>query len=315
MKQAESIAGANGERPGTLAVWMQATRPATLSVSSIAVLVGSTAAIWDGYFSFDRFILALVGAVAIQAGTNIINDYYDYQSGADPADLAPHVFGPSLVIQRGLLTADQAWLGGIAAFAIGSAIGLWLTYECGWPVLLIGVLGVACGYFYTAQPVALAYRGLGDIASFLFLGPAIVLGAYYVMALRFAWGAVAVSVAMGCLGSAILQANNLRDIETDLQHGKRTMATIFGRRGAIRQLIAFNVIAYLVLLLGVLGGDLPWLALLVLLTVGRAAAEVSILSNETEPDKLGTAVVHAAELHRDFGLLLAFALVLGAGLS
>src|SRR5579862_2032192 len=225
----EVIAHGGGTRPGAVAVWIQAIRAPSLSAAAIPVLLGVAIAARAGFFSLGRMVLALVGAIAIQAGTNLINDYYDYRSGAD----SEQSLGPSLVIQRGLLTPEQVWRGGIVAFAIGAAIGLVLVAMCGWPILALGIPSVAAGYFYTASPVSLAYVALGELTVFVFMGPTIVLGAYYVMALTFSWSALWASVALGFLVAGILHANNLRDIETDGLHGKHTLATILGRDGAI----------------------------------------------------------------------------------
>ena len=143
----DAIAHGGGTRPGAVAVWIQAIRAPSLSAAAIPVLLGVAVAAREGFFSLSRMILALVGAMAIQAGTNLINDYYDFRSGAD----SEQSLGPSMVIQRGLLSADQVWRGGIAAFAIGALIGLVLVYQCGWPILAIGIPSVAAGYFYTAS--------------------------------------------------------------------------------------------------------------------------------------------------------------------
>src|SRR5205807_5455037 len=126
--------------------------------------------------------------------------------------------GPSMVIQRGLLAPDTVWWGGITAFAIGAAFGLVLVVLCGWPLLVIGIFSIAAGYYYTATPVALAYAGLGEITVFIFMGPVIVLGAYYVMALHFSWTAFVASIPIGFLVAGILHANNIRDIESDRLH-------------------------------------------------------------------------------------------------
>lgn len=313
MEQADIVSSGKESQPGIISIWIQASRVWTLTVSSIAVLVGTAAAVYAGSFSAPRFVLALIGAVLIQAATNMVNDYYDYRSGADPSDMTtPESFGPSLAIQRRLLTPDQVWYGAIAAFAIGSAIGLVLTYLCGWPVLLIGVLSVAAGYFYTAEPISLAYYALGDVTSFIFLGPAIVLGAYYVMALKFTWGVAAASISIGMLGSGILQANNLRDIESDHIHGKRTLATILGRRGALWQLITFDAGAFLATTIGVVTGAMPLLTLVVFLSAPRAFAEIRILKRETDGRKLNTALQRSAQLHMEFGLLLVAAYLVSA---
>src|SRR5258705_9353001 len=116
----EVITQGGRARPGALAIWIQAIRAPSLSAAAIPVLLGVAIAARDGFFSLGRMVLALIGAIAILAGTNLINDYYDYRSGAD----SEQSLGPSMVIQRGLLTPDQVWRGGIVAFAIGAAIGL-----------------------------------------------------------------------------------------------------------------------------------------------------------------------------------------------
>jgi 1,4-dihydroxy-2-naphthoate octaprenyltransferase len=272
------------------------------------VLLGTAVAARDGYFHGWRILIALIGAIAIQAGTNLINDYYDFRSGAD----SHASLGPSMVIQRGLLTPEQVWRGGIIAFAIGSMLGLTLVYLCGWPILAIGIPSIAAGYFYTATPVSLAYIGLGELTVFLFMGPTIVLGAYYVMALTFSWSALWASVALGFLVAGILHANNIRDIETDALHGKRTLATIFGRAGAIRELIALDVLAYATTLIAVFARTLPWTALLVLITIPRARDQLRIVRSTTEAKKLNLALLRSVQLHMEFGILTIIAFVAAA---
>src|ERR1700720_1421247 len=225
MTDAQAIPQSGGARPGAFATWLQAVRAPSLSAAAVPVLLGTAVAMRDGYFHGWRLLIALIGAIAIQAGTNLINDYYDFRSGAD----SHASLGPSMVIQRGLLTPEQVWRGGIVAFAIGASLGLVLVYLCGWPILAIGIPSIAAGYFYTAAPVSLAYVGLGEVTVFLFMGPAIVVGAYYVMALSFSWSALWASVALGFLVAGILHANNIRDIESDSVHSKHTLATMLGR--------------------------------------------------------------------------------------
>src|SRR3984885_2309381 len=194
----------SGARPGVLAIWIQAIRAPSLSAAAIPVLLGVAVAAREGFFSLGRMILALIGAMAIQAGTNLINDYYDFRSGAD----SEQSLGPSMVIQRGLLSAEQVWRGGIVAFALGAAMGLVLVYLCGWPILAIGIPSVAAGYFYPASPVSLAYVALGELTVFIFMGPAIVMGAYFVMAMNFSAAALWASIPLGFLVASILDANN-----------------------------------------------------------------------------------------------------------
>jgi 1,4-dihydroxy-2-naphthoate polyprenyltransferase len=308
MTEASAIPHGSGARPSPLRIWVQAVRAVSLSASAIPVLLGVAVAAHGGYFAPGRMILALLGAIAIQAGTNLINDYYDFRSGADSSES----LGPSLVIQHGLLRPDQVWRGGVAAFAIGAAIGLVLVYLCGWPILALGIPSIAAGYFYTASPVALAYAGLGELTVFIFMGPVIVMGAYYVMALQFSAGALWASIPLGFLVSGILHANNIRDIESDRAHGKRTIATILGRRGANYELLVLDVLAYGTVMAAVVTRSMPWTALLVILALPRARDQVRIVMRESEPRKLNLALFRSVQLHMEFGLLMIAAYLIAA---
>jgi 1,4-dihydroxy-2-naphthoate polyprenyltransferase len=296
----EAISRGGGARPGAWGVWIQAIRAPSLSAAAIPVLLGVAVAARAGFFSLGRMILALFGAMAIQAGTNLINDYYDFRSGAD----SEQSLGPSMVIQRGLLSADQVWRGGIAAFAVGALMGLVLVDLCGWPILAIGIPSVAAGYFYTASPVSLAYVALGELTVFIFMGPAIVMGAYFVMAMHFSSTALWASMPMGFLVAGILHANNIRDIESDSRHGKRTLATMLGRAGANYELIALDVAAYLATIVAIVLHAIPWVALVVLVTVPRALDQIRIMTRENEPKKLNLGLFRSIQLHMEFGLLM-----------
>jgi 1,4-dihydroxy-2-naphthoate polyprenyltransferase len=314
MTEAEATIGKSaGDRPNLLMVWAQASRIWTLTLASVGVLVGTAAAVYYGFgFSLERFILAELGATALQAATNMINDYYDYVQGTDRFDeLSQERIGPGMAIQQNLVTPDQLWWGAMAAFAVGSILGLILVYQCGWVILAIGLLSVAGGYFYTAPPISIAYHGLGDLAVFLFMGPGFILGGYYVQALSFSWGALAAAIPMGCLASGVLQVNNMRDIENDRRHNKHTFAAIVGRPAAIAELIGTDVLAFAIVILGVVMGVLPWPAVAVLLTVPRAVKQVQLVRTATDWRNMNEALNLTAQFHLEFGLLLTAALLLG----
>ena len=308
MTDAQAIGGGGRARPGTVAIWIQAIRAPSLSAAAIPVVLGVAVAARDGFFAPLRFVVALLGALAIQAGTNLINDYYDHESGAD----SEQSLGPSMVIQRGLLAPAQVWRGGIAAFAVGAALGLVLVYWCGWPILAIGIPSIAAGYFYTARPVALAYVALGEATVFLFMGPAIVVGAYYVMALRFSWDALLVSIPLGLLVAGILHANNIRDIDSDLRHGKRTLAGMLGRHAANLELIALDLAAYAITLGAIALRAFPLVAVISLLSVPRALSQLRIVIHEQDPRRLNLALFRSIQLHMEFGLLMAASFLIAA---
>jgi 1,4-dihydroxy-2-naphthoate polyprenyltransferase len=299
-------------RPGLIATWMQASRAWTLAMPFMSVSVGTAAALRNGFFSPWTYVAAALGAVSLQAGANMVNDYYDYVNGTDAADWnAPENFGPGLVIQRGLLRPEQVWWGGILALAFGSILGLLLVALCGWPVLLLGLVGVAGAYFYTGAPLQLAYRGLGDVMVFSLMGPGYVLGAYYVQALTFSPTALVASLPMGFLCSGVLQANNLRDIDNDRAHGKRTFAVLIGRRAAIAELICSDLGAYLAAIAGVIARVLPWPALAVVITIPRAIDQIRHVSPGADAESHNHAMNRSGQLQFELGLVLVIAFIVG----
>jgi 1,4-dihydroxy-2-naphthoate octaprenyltransferase len=301
-----------GPRPGTVRLWLQASRAFTLGMPFMSVTVGSFLGLYmAGTFSFPLYVLAVVAAMLLQAAANLINDYYDFVKGTDLDNWeAPDAFGPGLVIQQGLLTADQIRVGGLIIFGMGSALGLLLAYICGWPILPLGLIGVFGSYFYTAEPLTLAYRGLGDFLVFALMGPGYVLGAYYVQTERFSWTAVLVGASMGLLCSALLQANNLRDIENDRKHQKWTAAALIGRKAAIVELVICDVLAFTLVLTEVLTRILPWPSLLVFLTLPRAIDQVRLVSANAMAEDYNRAMMRSGQLQFEFGLALVIGLLL-----
>jgi 1,4-dihydroxy-2-naphthoate polyprenyltransferase len=313
MSNTNSIAVSGGSaRPGVIAVWLQASRAWTLAMPFMSVSVGTAAALHAGFFSPWTYLAAALGAVALQAGANMVNDYYDFVNGTDLADWnAPESFGPGLVIQRGLLRPEQVWWGGVIALLLGSTLGLILVAVCGWPVLVLGLVGVAGAYFYTGAPLQLAYRGLGDLMVFALMGPGYVLGAYYVQALAFSPAALLASLPMGFLCSGVLQANNLRDIENDRAHGKLTFAVLIGRRAAIMELICSDLGAYLATIGGVISRVLPWPALAVVITAPRAIDQIRLVLPGADAESHNRAMNRSGQLQFEVGLVLVIAFILG----
>jgi 1,4-dihydroxy-2-naphthoate octaprenyltransferase len=264
------------------------------------VLLGTAIAAFQGAFNLGYFALALVGSIALQAGTNLINDYYDHVKGADSAES----LGVGGAIQRGELTPRQVFLGGMVAFAVGSAIGLFFVSATGPFILVLGVLSVLAGFFYTAGPAALAYIGLGEATVFVFMGPVIVVGAYYVQAGTVGWPVVLASVPVGLLVAAILHANNLRDLESDRRIGKRTLATLLGRQRANVEYYLLIGGTYAALIGMALVGLAPLPTLLAAFTWPTAYALMRRVSINSEPAALNPVLRKTAQLHMRFGLLL-----------
>ncbi len=283
-----------------LRTWWGAIRPWSYTAAIIPVVLGTAIAAYDGFFNVWFFLLALIGSIAIQAGTNLMNDYYDYTKGTD----TPQALGTGGALLRGDLTPRQIFIGGLVSFGLGSLIGLYLVSVTGPFILWLGLFSVLAGYFYTAGPFAFAYTGLGEIAVFIFMGPVMVVGAYYVQAEQVTLPMILASLPVGFLVAAILHANNLRDLESDREKGKRTLATILGREGANVEYYLLIGGTYLSLLVLVLLNIAPWPTLIAAVTLPTAVKLMKIVANNSEPKALQPVLRQTAKLHSQFGFLM-----------
>ncbi len=210
--------------PSTLQAWVLAARPKTLAAAAIPVLVGTALAVHHGVFAALPALAALLGAGLIQIGTNFANDFFDAESGADNEDR----LGPTRAVQAGLLSAAAVKRATALTFGAAFLVGLYLVYVGGWPILVIGIASILSGVAYTGGPYPLGYNGLGDLFVFIFFGLVAVAGTYYVQALEWAPEAFVAAIPIGLLSTAILVVNNYRDIDTDREAGKNTLAVRLG---------------------------------------------------------------------------------------
>ena len=295
-------------RPSLPVLWYRAIRPFSFTASIVPVVVGTACAVVVGGASPLAFLLCLGGAVALQAGTNLVNDYYDHQLGADHSGS----LGPSRVIQEGWLSPRTVLLAGIGFFVAGGLAGFALVATAGWPILLLGLIGVPLAYGYTAPPLKLAYRGLGELNVFMLMGPLMVLGGFLVHRTAGALVALTASVPVGCLVAAILHCNNIRDLDDDRALGKQTLATIVGPRWAKIELAALIGGAYVALAASVMLRVLPRSTLLAFLSLPTAVQVGRTVTRATSPLEVAPSVRQAAKLHAQFGALLAAGLLLAA---
>ena len=297
---------------GKMKVWLQAFRVNSLAISSIGVFVGTAVAAWHGQFSFLRFVLAWLGSVAIQAGTNLTNVYYNYKATsatADPAAFDPR--GSTAVIRLGLLQPAEVRRGGLLFFGAGIVCGIALIWMCGWTILWLGLPAIAAGYFYAGPPIRYGYVALGVVSVFIFMGPVMVCGAEYVQALRFSAGSLAAAIPIGLVAAGIMHTNDLRDYDTDVSHGKRTLATLLGKRGAGNALVVMDALAFAVPLAAVLAGLLPWPTLLILLGAPQAVKQ-SRMVRGADAKQLHLVWLGGVKLHTQFGLAMIAGLLISA---
>lgn len=254
--------------------WLLASRPRTLWAAFVPVLIGTSMALADSRAHWIAAACALAGSLAIQVGTNFVNDYSDFARGAD----TPKRKGPVRVTQAGLLTPRAVMMGALLSFSIASIAGIYLVVRGGWPVLSIGILSIASGYLYTGGPKPLGYLGLGDLLVLVFFGPVAVAGTYYVQTLHMNWIVIGAGFAPGLLAVALLSVNNLRDIEEDEAAGKRTLAVRFGVRFARWEYILCIVGAAAVpALLFLATGRRPWTLACVTVAVASIPTFKSLL--------------------------------------
>jgi 1,4-dihydroxy-2-naphthoate polyprenyltransferase len=265
------------------------------------VLVGTALAAGPGgEFHVLTFIATLVGAIFIQVGTNLSNDYSDARRGADTEDR----LGPVRVTAGGLVPPKQVLIATYVSFGLAVLVGLYLVAVAGPALLLIGAASILAGVLYTGGPRPYGYEGLGELFVFLFFGIVAVTGSYYVQTEELRWEAFALAVPVGLLAAAILVVNNVRDLETDRRAGKRTLAVRLGRRRA-RDLYAAMVYgAFLTAPLSLLS---PWL-LLPWLVFPLAVPLVRTVRQRTDGPALNEALARTGVLQ------LAFCVLLSAGL-
>jgi 1,4-dihydroxy-2-naphthoate octaprenyltransferase len=201
-----------------------AIRPKTLPVAVAPVITGTAAAAADHVHAFLPAAAALIGALLLQIGVNLANDYFDFKHGIDSAER----IGPVRVTQSGLIASGSVLKGILVIFSLATLVGIYLVHIGGIPILAVGILSIGSALAYSGGPYPLASHGLGDLFAFIFFGPMAVCGTYYVQALSLPLTVIYMSVPAGLLIAAILVVNNLRDIDTDKQAGKHTLAVQIG---------------------------------------------------------------------------------------
>jgi 1,4-dihydroxy-2-naphthoate polyprenyltransferase len=281
-----------------------AARIRTLPAAIAPVLVGTALAGYEHVFHPLRFLAALVGAVFIQVGTNLSNDYSDARRGADTEER----LGPVRVTAGGLVPPDQVLRATYVSFGIAIVAGIYLTIVAGWVLLLVGAASILAGVLYTGGPRPYGYEGLGEAFVFLFFGIVAVAGSYFVQVEHLQWEAFALAIPVGLIAAGILVVNNVRDIDTDRRAGKRTLAVRLGRARARVMFAAIVYLAYVLVPVTWVFGPLKAWVLLPWLTLPLAAQVVRAVRNRTDGPSLNQALAQTGMLQ------LAFCVLLSAGL-
>jgi 1,4-dihydroxy-2-naphthoate octaprenyltransferase len=301
--------------------WLIAARPQTLPAGAAPVAVGAGVALREGVFAPLPALAALVGALLIQVGTNLANDYYDAEKGVDSEDSA----GYTRVTQAGLIEPERVKAAMWGTFAAAIGVGFYLAYVGGFPIVLVGLLGIASGVAYAGGPYPLGSHGLGDLLVFVWFGVVAVVGTYYAQAVAVAGVgplpfapppgtlppiALVASLPAAALSTNILVVNNVRDLEDDRAAGKYTLAVLVGYRWSRVEFLAMLGFAFLAPVALWLWFGVGPAVLLPLLTLPLAATVARTVLAETSEAALNPALERTGQLLAAHSLLLAVGLAL-----
>ncbi len=284
--------------------WLAGTRPRTLPAAVVPVLIGSGVAAGYGKFSLWRAALALVVALALQIGVNFANDYSDGVRGSDSAERR---VGPMRLVGSGLASPRQVKLAAFGCFFVACCAGLALAAVTSWWLVLAGALAVLAAWFYTGGSRPYGYRGFGEVSVFVFFGVAAVAGTAYVQMGRLSWLGLAASIPAGLLSCALLMVNNLRDIRSDGESGKRTLAVRIGDARSRSVYLLFLLVPFA--LAALIAFARPF-ALLMLLALPLALAPVRAVRGGASGPTLIATLGQTGRLQLAFGLAFTIGLAI-----
>jgi 1,4-dihydroxy-2-naphthoate polyprenyltransferase len=284
--------------------WLAGTRPRTLPAAVVPVLIGSGVAAGYGKFSLWRAALALVVALALQIGVNFANDYSDGVRGSDSAERR---VGPMRLVGSGLASPGQVKLAAFGCFIVACCAGLALAAVTSWWLALGGALAVLAAWFYTGGSRPYGYHGLGEVSVFVFFGVAAVAGTAYVQMGRLSWLGLAASIPAGLLSCALLMVNNLRDIRSDGESGKRTLAVRIGDARSRSVYLLFLLVPFA---LAALVAFVRPFSLLMLLALPLTLAPVRAVRGGASGPALITTLGQTGRVQLAFGLAFTIGLAI-----
>jgi 1,4-dihydroxy-2-naphthoate polyprenyltransferase len=298
-------------------VWWDGIRPAYLLLSLLPVLVGSVLA-WTqsvsqksplGHFHWTHFIVILAAIALLQAGTNLINDYYDYLRGTDKMN----TFGSSDLIRQRLIQPSHLLTCGFFSLGIGAVLGAVAAFQGGPLVFLLGAIGVLCGYFYSATKHSLSSLTLGELVNFWVFGPFITLGAYMIQTGgSIDRSVILYSLPLGLFAAAVTHMNNMRDVEGDMHAGKRTIATLLALRWNRVIFLVLLLAAYTIIIVAALPHAGPHWLLITLWTLPSLTVVVTGVLRTDTPAGLHLTMHKTIRLETFFVLLLVVSLIITA---
>ena len=283
------------------------TRPHSYPASIAPVLFGATYALgYESKFSILKFILFLLACLLIQAATNLFNEYYDYKHGLDKVDSE----GISGSIVKGNLSPKEVMVGALVLYALAFGLGLILTFMTSVYVLLVGLVCMLAGYFYTGGKYPIAYSPFGEVVSGFFMGTIIISLSFYFQTGYVNADIIVVSLPLFIMIGAILLANNIRDLDNDKESGRRTYAILVGRNNAIKTLANSFVVVYFLNIVFAVTKYVSWYNLLVLATIPLAIKIIKGFSANNDKKTMAPFMVLTAKLTIFVGFIMSLANIL-----
>ena len=295
-------------------IWLKAIRAPFFTATIIPVSLGSIIA-WHntGNFMWLKFFFTMLGVLFVHTGTNLANDYFDHLSGCDESNQTPTPFsGGSRVIQENLIRPRKILYASLICFIMGSGIGFYLNNICkGNIILILGIIGVSLGFFYSIKSFRIGYGGLGEVAVGIGFGPLIILGSYYVQTETLPFSIFLISIPIGILIALVIFINEFPDYLADKSVGKRTIVVRIGKRKAM---VLYNILlasVYLAVAFLITVNILPKMSLIVLLSLPLAIKAFAISrKNFDKIHELLPANISTIALHFLIGVLLCTGFVL-----
>ena len=283
------------------------TRPHSYPASIAPVLFGATYALgYEIKFSILKFILFLLACLLIQAATNLFNEYYDYKHGLDKVDSE----GISGSIVKGNLSPREVMVGALVSYALAFVLGLILTLMTSFYVLLVGLVCMLAGYFYTGGKYPIAYSPFGEVVSGFFMGTIIIALSFYFQTGFVNADIIVVSLPLFIMIGAILLANNIRDLDNDKESGRRTYAILVGRNNAIKTMAINFIVVYLLNVLFIVTKYASWWNLLVFVTIPLAIKIIKGFSGNNHKKTMAPYMVLTAKLTIFIGFIMSLANIL-----
>ncbi len=288
-------------------VWWQLTRPHTLTAAFVPVLLGTALAVQETSIHFGLFFAMLLASLIIQTATNLFNEYYDYIRGLDTEESVGIGGG---IVRNGIKPKTIINLA-FALYGISILIGIYICMNSSWWLAVIGLISMAIGYLYTGGPLPIAHTPFGEIFAGFFMGMLLILIAFFIQTGTVTTSSVLVSIPIFILVGAILLANNIRDLDGDKEFGRKTLAILLGRKGAIRLLASMFIVSFVwVFILIAMKIISPWLAI-VILSAPKAIKATKGFIGKTAPITMMPAMAATAQTNTIFGFLLSIGLFLG----